>query len=65
MLDIIRDGRVFDLGYYYWDVMSLFNSTGRDLSLDADHNFPRYYAEKESMAKAKIDEVNEHFFEGR
>ena len=45
--------------------MSLFNSTGRDLSLDADHNFPRYYAEKESMAKAKIDEVNEHFFEGK
>ena len=61
MLDLIKDGRVFDIGYYYWDAWSVFNSTGKVLSRDPDHNFSSYYAGNEQKANEKLDEVNERY----
>lgn len=61
MLDLIKDGRVFDIGYYYWDAWSVFNSTGKVLSRDPDHNFSSYYAKNEQKANEKLDEVNERY----
>lgn len=60
MLDLIRDGRVFDVGYYT-DYSYQINSIGRFLALEADHNFSSFYAKYESGAKAKLNEINEAY----
>lgn len=56
MIDLIRDGQVFDVGYYYShnEFISEFNSIGRNLAHEEGHNFSSYYAANEAKALAKI-----------
>ena len=58
MLDYIRDGRVFDIGYFYNGLSGAFVNTGRELAISNDHNFASFYAANEASALAKIKEIN-------
>lgn len=60
MLDLIREGRVFDIGYYYDNNSFVFeiNSIGYQLVKNENTNFSSYYAQYESSALAKIEEIN-------
>ncbi|MBQ8510222.1 MAG: extracellular solute-binding protein [Clostridia bacterium] len=60
MIDLIREGRVFDIGYYYSNVMFCYelNSIGYHLSKQEDPNFSTFYAKYESAALADIEEIN-------
>ncbi len=59
MMDIIRDGRVYDIGYFF--AGSSFRYVGRHLVSQPGTNFASYYAEKESAVLAAIEEVNTLF----
>jgi len=59
MLDIINDGRVFDIGYYYCG--SDLNSIGQRLAISEDRNFSSFYASKESKVLAQLDIINEQY----
>lgn len=61
MLDLIRDGRVFDAGYFYSnnDFSYEINSIGRFLANEADHNFSSFYAKYEKTAKELLVKINE------
>lgn len=65
MIDLIRAGQVFDVGYYYShnEFISEFNSIGRNLAHEEGHNFSSYYAANEAKALAKIAELNELYSE--
>lgn len=63
MLDLIRDGRVFDAGYFYSnnDFSYEINSIGRFLANEPDHNFSSFYAKHESAAKELLVKINETY----
>lgn len=64
MLDLIREGRVFDAGYFYSGNYLCYqiNSIGRFLASEAaDHNFSTFYAKYESTAKTMLEQVNETY----
>ena len=65
MIDLIRAGQVFDVGYYYShnEFISEFNSIGRNLAHEEGHNFSSYYAANEAKALTKIAELNELYSE--
>ncbi|MBO5217890.1 MAG: hypothetical protein J6C52_00570 [Clostridia bacterium] len=56
MIEIIRAGRVFDVGYYYTG--GAFQYIGTYLTSSEDRSFASYYAKNESAALAKISEIN-------
>lgn len=55
MLDIIKEGRVFDLGYYYCG--GTFGSTGYNLVNYPDHNFATFYAANETSVKTSLEKI--------
>lgn len=61
MLDIIKEGRVFDLGYYYCG--GIFGSTGYHLTSSAypDHNFSTFYAANESAVKTSLAKILDEY----
>ena len=61
MLDIIRENRCFDIGYYCGSIPSELNSIGYNLTKSNDHNFASYYASIKDSAQAKIDEINQKY----
>ena len=63
MLDIVRAGRVFDIGYFYNNTYfkSPFNSVGYNLFKLADHSFASFYAQNESATLAAIEEINSYY----
>ncbi len=61
MLDIIRENRCFDIGYYCGTIPMTINSIGFQLCKTSDHNFSSYYAANIASAQAKVDEINEQF----
>ena len=65
MLDIIRDGRVFDIGYFYSNTIipMAINSIGWQLTKSEGHNFSSVYAENETVALTKIAEINKAYRE--
>ena len=65
MLDLIREGQVFDIGYYYSsnEFVPELNSIGKNLAHEEEHNFTTYYAACEAKALAKIAELNELYSE--
>ena len=65
MLDIIRDGRVFDIGYFYNNniIPMAINSIGWQLTKSENHNFSSVYAENETVALIKIAEINKAYRE--
>lgn len=60
MIDIIRESRLYDIGYFYNGLP--MNSVGAELALMSDPNFSSYYAQNESAAKAALAEINEYYF---
>lgn len=52
MLDIIKDGRVFDIGYYYCG--GTFGSAGYNLANSTDRSFSSYYAKNEKSVNAEL-----------
>ena len=60
MMDIIREGRRFDVGYYINLPMSI-NSIGWQLCKREDHNFTSYYASIESNALVELEKLNEFY----
>ena len=67
MLDLIRDGRVFDAGYFYDNTVfpSAINSIGQQLSKTEDHNFASLYAANESLALDSIATINKIYREAK
>ncbi|NLB15992.1 MAG: hypothetical protein GX827_04195 [Clostridiales bacterium] len=63
MLDIIRAGRVFDIGYYFFDNSNDLNSVGWYLANRSDRSFASVYAKYESMVQKQYAKVNEKFLE--
>ena len=61
MLDIIRDNRSFDIGYYCGPLPMTINSTGWNLCKTEDHNFSSFYAASIDAAQAVVDQINEQF----
>ncbi|MBQ8510433.1 MAG: extracellular solute-binding protein [Clostridia bacterium] len=59
MLDIIKEGRVFDIGYYYCGGM--FASTGYRLVNQPDHNFATFYAQNESAVKTSLQKIVDEY----
>ncbi|MCI8387261.1 MAG: carbohydrate ABC transporter substrate-binding protein [Clostridiales bacterium] len=55
MLNIIKDGRVFDIGYYYCG--GNLGSTGYHLVKEANHSFTSFYARNESAVKTNIEKI--------
>ena len=58
MLDLIREGRVYDIGYYYEGFVGEISSIGACLATEADHSFSTFYAKYETKAIAKLEEIN-------
>ena len=61
MLDIIRDNRSFDIGYYCGPLPMTISSTGWNLCKTEDHNFASFYAANIDAAQAVVDQINEQF----
>ena len=61
MLDIIRDNRSFDIGYYCGPLPGSISSTGWNLCKTDDHNFASFYAANIDAAQAVVDQINEQF----
>ena len=61
MLDIIRDNRSFDIGYYCGPLPMTISSTGWNLCKTDDHNFASFYAANIDAAQAVVDQINEQF----
>lgn len=55
MLDIIRAGRVLDIGYYFYSNSTDLNSTGYLLSTDTSHNFASLYNRFEKLVGKQYD----------
>lgn len=60
MLDIIKEGRVFDIGYYYCCGAN-FGSTGFILANSSDRNFASFYAQNETSAKTQLEKINDEY----
>ena len=61
MIDIIRAGRVFDIGYYFYNNSNDLNSFGWYLAHDKSHSFASIYAKYEPVVQKQYDEVNTAF----
>ncbi|NLE13782.1 MAG: extracellular solute-binding protein [Clostridiales bacterium] len=61
MIDIIRAGRVFDIGYYFFDNSNDLNSVGWYLTKTPDRSFASVYAKYEPVVLAQYKKVNEKF----
>lgn len=61
MLDIIRENRSFDIGYYCGTLPMTISSTGWNLCKTEDHNFSSFYAANIDAAQAVVDQINEQF----
>lgn len=59
MLDIIKDGRVFDIGYYYCG--GTFGSAGYNLANSTERNFASYYASNETQVKTDLAKISEEY----
>lgn len=57
MLDLINEGIVFDIDYFYG--LSDLGSVGRYLATSADRSFSSYYAANEAAALTKYEKFNE------
>ena len=65
MLDLIREGRVYDIGYFSDNSSFVYeiNSIGRFLAHEAEPNFTTFYAKYEANAIAKLEEINQVYRE--
>ena len=63
MLDIICAGRVFDIGYYFYDNSNDLNSIGWFMAHDKTHNFASLYAKYEKTVLKQYEKVNKTFQE--
>jgi hypothetical protein len=61
MLEIIKEGRIFDIGYYYCG--GIFGSTGYWLASSdyPDHNFSTFYATNESAVKTSLQKILDEY----
>ena len=57
MLNIIRAGRVFDLGYYNSTLSGAFDSIGYSLVTDKNHDFASFYAKNETPVMTNMEKV--------
>ncbi|MBE6612816.1 MAG: extracellular solute-binding protein [Ruminococcaceae bacterium] len=67
MIDLIRAGRVFDIGYFYTasaKIMNQIHSPGHNLTQLADHNFASFYAKLEAQALEQIAAINQFYRDG-
>lgn len=58
MIDIIRDSRIFDLGYV---AGGTYQSCGKDLASLSSHDFASYYAKSENSAKESLKKFNKEY----
>nr|MBQ4319420.1 hypothetical protein [Clostridia bacterium] len=60
MLDIINRGRVFDIGYYYYETyIGSLNSIGCRMFRAKNYNFASFYAAEESATLEKLETIND------
>ena len=61
MIDIIKDSRVFDIGYFFGDLGGRFSWAGKALYDYQDQNFSSFYAKYEGGVNAAIKKINEDY----
>lgn len=61
MIDIIKDSRVFDIGYFFGDLGGWFSWAGKALYDYQDQNFSSFYAKYEGGVNAAIKKINEEY----
>ena len=61
MIDIIKDSRVFDTGYFFGDLGGWFSWAGRALYDYKDQNFSSFYAKYEAGVNASIKKISEKY----
>ena len=59
MLDLIKESRVFDIGYYIYN--GPLSYAGKELYWSSDRGFASFYAKNESAANVLLDEINETY----
>ena len=60
-IDLIKDGRRYDIASYMMIDLSSFSSCGCDLIFQDGHNFTNWWGSKESLANEQIKKLNELF----
>lgn len=60
MLDIVKAGRVYDLGYYN-NALSVFNSIGQYMFINKSRDFASLYAKNEKSANKNLDKTIEAY----
>ena len=58
MIDYIKDGRVYDYGYFNSSVAGNLAYTGRNLVMDKNPNFTSFYERESGKVQANIDALN-------
>lgn len=61
MIDIIKDSRVFDIGYFFGDLGGWFSWAGKALYDYKDQNFSSFYAKYEAGVNASIKKISEKY----
>ena len=61
MLDIIRDGRIFDYGYYDATISWDLSYVGRNLVDHPDHNFTSFYDKRSAAAEKNLAKLHEQY----
>ena len=61
MLDIIRDGRIFDYGYYDASISWDLSYIGRNLLEHANHDFASYYNSRQKAADKELGKLYEQY----
>ncbi|MDD4774240.1 MAG: hypothetical protein PHZ09_11680, partial [Eubacteriales bacterium] len=64
MLEIIRDGRIFDYGYYDATISWDLSYIGRNLCEPANRDFASFYASREKQAEKNLEELYEQYLNG-
>ena len=62
MLDIIRNDRIFDLGYYNTSLSLEFGSIGYHLVNYPNHDFTSYYAANETRIITNIEKILDEIY---
>lgn len=63
MLEIIRDGRIFDYGYFDATISWDLSYIGRNLSEPANRDFASFYASREKLALNNLDKLYQQYLE--
>lgn len=63
MLNIIRDGRIFDYGYFDSTISSDLSYIGRNVALNGNYDMASYCSARLPKAEAALEQLYEHYLD--